>query len=92
MNLIGKIFSPEVIQGKSAYEIAQVNGFVGSEKEWLLSLKGSKGDKGEKGDKGNKGAAGYAPVCGIDYFTESDKAKIIGAVLSELDVVEEVSV
>ena len=26
--------------GKSAYEIAVENGFVGSEKEWLESLKG----------------------------------------------------
>ena len=32
--------------GKSAYEIAVDNGFVGTETEWLESLKGSDGDKG----------------------------------------------
>lgn len=30
-------------QGKSAYEIAQDNGFTGTEAEWLLSLKGTDG-------------------------------------------------
>ena len=29
--------------GLSAYEIAKANGYVGSEKEWLLSLKGAEG-------------------------------------------------
>lgn len=33
--------------GKSAYQIALDNGFVGSEAEWLLSLKGADGDGGE---------------------------------------------
>lgn len=32
--------------GKSAYEIAVDNGFIGTETEWLESLKGSKGDNG----------------------------------------------
>lgn len=32
--------------GKSAYEIALDNGFVGTESEWLVSLKGAKGDTG----------------------------------------------
>ena len=56
--------------GKSAYEIAKENGFVGAETEWLASLEGDKGDnftyddftpeqlealKGEKGDKGEDG-------------------------------------
>ena len=35
--------------GKSAYEIAVDNGFVGNETEWLESLKGSDGDKGDNG-------------------------------------------
>jgi len=54
-------------QGKSAYEVAVENGFIGTETEWLLSLKGEKGDtgeqglqgiQGEKGDKGDKGDTG----------------------------------
>jgi hypothetical protein len=32
--------------GKSAYQIALDNGFIGSETEWLASLKGEKGDNG----------------------------------------------
>lgn len=35
--------------GKSAYEIAVDNGFVGTETEWLESLKGKQGDKGDNG-------------------------------------------
>ena len=35
--------------GKSAYEIAVDNGFVGSELEWLASLAGSDGDDGDNG-------------------------------------------
>ena len=44
--------------GKSAYDIAVENGFVGSESEWLDSLKGKDGINGEKGDKGDKGDTG----------------------------------
>lgn len=35
--------------GKSAYEIAQDNGFTGTEQEWLLSLKGADGTQGVDG-------------------------------------------
>ena len=44
--------------GLSAYQIAQENGFTGTEKEWLVSLKGEKGDAGEAGPAGKDGAAG----------------------------------
>ena len=44
--------------GKSAFDIAVENGFVGTEIEWLLSLKGEKGDKGEQGVQGDKGDKG----------------------------------
>lgn len=40
---------PESFNGKSAYEIAKDNGFVGTETEWLESLKGEKGDPGNDG-------------------------------------------
>lgn len=43
-----RVGSPtESESGKSAYEIAVDNGFIGTEKEWLLSLKGDKGDRGD---------------------------------------------
>jgi hypothetical protein len=35
--------------GSSAYEIAVINGYVGDEASWLLSLKGLKGDTGAQG-------------------------------------------
>lgn len=51
--------------GKSAYQIALDNGFVGSQSEWLVSLKGDKGDKGDTGANGT------------DYIlTDSDKSEI----------------
>lgn len=44
--------------GKSAYEIAIENGFVGTEAQWIASLKGVKGDKGDTGSKGDTGIQG----------------------------------
>lgn len=35
------------INGSSAYQIAVAGGYVGTEANWLLSLKGAKGDKGD---------------------------------------------
>jgi hypothetical protein len=43
----GRAYVPDTIYGKSAYEIELQNGFKGTEKEWLASLKGEKGDKGD---------------------------------------------
>ena len=37
------------VPGKSAYQIAVENGFVGTQEEWLASLKGKKGDPGTDG-------------------------------------------
>lgn len=44
--------------GKSAYEIAVENGFVGTESEWLVSLKGSDGKDGVNGKDGADGQDG----------------------------------
>ena len=38
------------LQGKSAYEIAIDNGFVGTEEDWLQSLEGSTPQIGENGN------------------------------------------
>jgi len=48
----------------TAYELAVLHGFKGTEAEWLASLKGEKGDRGEKGDKGDTGAKGPAGADG----------------------------
>lgn len=45
--------------GKSAYEIAVDEGFIGSESQWLLSLKGDKGDSGSSGKDGIAGLSAY---------------------------------
>ena len=44
--------------GKSAYEIAVDNGFIGSVSEWLLSLKGADGKDGKDGKDGRDGING----------------------------------
>ena len=50
--------------GMSAYEVAVLNGYVGTQSEWLLSLKGEQGIQGEKGDKGDKGDTGIGVPIG----------------------------
>jgi hypothetical protein len=45
--LRGYLVNPEVIRGLSAYEIAVIHGFEGTEEEWLASI-GSPGSGGTK--------------------------------------------
>jgi hypothetical protein len=44
--LVGTLNGLKKIRGYSAYEIALLNGFAGTEEEWLASLRGEKGDPG----------------------------------------------
>jgi len=44
--------------GASAYEVAVAAGFVGSESDWLSSLRGPKGDPGRPGEPGSEGQPG----------------------------------
>jgi hypothetical protein len=46
--------------GKSAYEIAVEHGFVGTEEEWLESLKGQTGATGATGPQGPQGEPGVS--------------------------------
>lgn len=55
----------ELVQGDSAYEVAVKNGFVGTEEEWLESLKGEPGPAGPQGEKGEKGDVGSQGPQGI---------------------------
>ena len=58
---------PEIgANGKSAYEIAVENGFVGTETEWLASLKGEPGKDGKPGKDGADGAPGRDGTDGRD--------------------------
>ena len=65
--LRGKVATLHVVHGLSAYEVAVVNGFSGTEEEWLASL---------KGEKGEPGVAGYTPQKGVDYYTPEDMALV----------------
>ena len=48
----------------------------------LKGADGGKGDKGDQGIQGEKGDAGYTPVKGKDYFTQADKAEMIGEAIN----------
>lgn len=67
------------IDAKSAYVIALEHGFIGSEDEWLASLKGAKGEQGEKGQDGK------TPVKGTDYFTAEDKTEFTAEINKNLE-------
>ena len=70
------------VDAKSAYVIALEHGFIGSEDEWLASLKGA---KGEQGEKGQNGADGKTPVKGVDYFTAEDESEFTAKVTKSLE-------
>ncbi len=72
----GKVFEPDTIHGKSAYEIAVINGFKGTEEEWLASLKGEKGDKGD---------AGKDAIVDQEYIPYSQNAQSGKAVAEAID-------
>ena len=52
--------------GKSAYEIAVEHGFVGTETEWLESLRGADGKEGLPGKDGADGLPGRDGIDGIN--------------------------
>lgn len=70
---------------KSAYVIALEHGFIGSEDEWLASLKGEQGEKGEQGiqgiqgEKGQNGKDGTNGTNGIDGVDGKDGIGITNA-------------
>ena len=71
-----------ITQGKSAFEVAQLEGFKGTRAQWIESLK-IKGDKGDKGDsikgdkgdsiKGDKGDTGPANTLTIGVVKSASK-------------------
>ena len=86
----------ETAQGKSAFEIAVENGFVGTEAEWLKSLKGADGRgiisseinaNGELVLTYSDGStANVGIVKGNDYvLTDTDKTEIANIVINEYD-------
>lgn len=45
-------------QGLSAYEVAVDEGFTGTRRQWLDSLRGSRGERGPQGPDGQRGMQG----------------------------------
>lgn len=78
------------VDAKSAYVIALKHGFIGSEDEWLESLKGAKGEKGEQGiqgvqgEKGQNGKDGTNGTNGIDGTNGKDGIGITNAEINAL--------
>ena len=58
--LQGSINRLHELRGYSAYEVAVLEGFEGTEEEWLASLKGEQGETGPQGPKGETGPQGEA--------------------------------
>jgi hypothetical protein len=54
--------------GLSAYQVALSNGFVGTEAEWLLSLKGATGEQGIQGIAGADGSIGLDGADGLSAY------------------------
>jgi hypothetical protein len=86
--------------GKSAYQVAVENGFVGTESQWLASLigptgpagtngtdgaAGAPGAKGDPGDPGPAGADGTNGVDGVDGASAYEVAVTNGFVGTELE-------
>ena len=76
--------------GKSAYQIWLDEGNVGTEQDFLDSLKGSDGrngidgKNGKDGINGTNGQDGHTPIKGTDYWTTADKAEIVQDTIQDL--------
>ena len=67
------------VVGYSAYEIALQNGYVGTEAEWVASLKGKDGKDGETGSQGPMGPRGpEGPKGTFEELTPEQKESLRG--------------
>ena len=93
----GTEITTDRISGLSAYEVAVNNGFIGTEEEWLASLKGEKGDTGPEGPQGPQGEQGEQGIQGEPgpyYIPSVDENGNISweATSSELPIPEAVNI
>lgn len=56
---------PKGDPGESAYQTAVDHGFIGTEEEWLASLKGDTGSQGPRGEQGAQGPQGIQGEPGV---------------------------
>lgn len=73
------------VDAKSAYVIALEHGFIGSEDEWLASLKGAKGEQGIQGVQGEKGQNGKDGTNGTNGIDGVDGKDGIGITNAEIN-------
>ena len=66
--LVGELYAAGT-RGYSAYEVAQQNGYTGTEEEWLASLEGPIGPAGPLGPEGPIGPTGLTPAFRIGSVT-----------------------
>ena len=73
--------------GKSAYEIAVEQGFVGTEEEWLESLHGQDGAQGPQGPQGPQGEPGVSGgmLFPVMEFNPEDGVLTISGLEQEID-------
>ena len=98
-DISGALSNP-LARGASAYEIAVANGYVGTEEQWLESLKGEKGDKGDPftwddltagqkkeltGPKGDKGDKGDKGGIGYVFFESDNDGHLYVVIAEEID-------
>ena len=69
---------PDGADGKSAYEIAVENGFVGTEQEWLDSLEGEPGSEGAEGPPGPPRDSLYGDLQPADPSLVYDDSWLLG--------------
>ncbi|MBQ5832924.1 MAG: hypothetical protein IIW43_05540, partial [Selenomonadales bacterium] len=75
-NVVNNIASTPGPEGKSAYQIALEHDFVGSEEEWLASLKGEDGVIGKDGEPGEDGVS---PTVEVESISGGHKVTITDA-------------
>ncbi|RGF40167.1 collagen-like protein [Ruminococcus sp. AF42-10] len=88
---LGKIVGKDGLDGTngqnglSAYEIAKNGGFIGTEEDWLKSLKGADGAKGEQGEQGIQGIQGEKGQNGKDGTNGTNGKDGIGITNAEIN-------
>jgi hypothetical protein len=78
--------SLDSIDGKSAYEIAVDNGYVGTQSAWLLSLIGPKGDPGNDGVDGVDGDTFPDQENNAGKFLATDGSEVAWTAMSPSNV------
>lgn len=75
LNILGQLKLAET-RGYSAYEVAVLNGYTGTEQEWLDSLIGPQGPQGEPGPQGIPGTPPQIRIGRVDTLAPEQDAYV----------------